>query len=176
MATTRGCQPEVWQRHIEDCATPQVATLGAKRAEAYFAIPFYISDENRKCKMIYLRMAKLLARVSTGLESFDRVIDGLRTGDNVVWQVDKIEDYLFFVSHYVRRALSENKRVVYMRFAQHKPLVEANDKVAVYQLDASSGFESFSTQVYNIATRKERAFITSLILSRTSCRHGPPTS
>ena len=99
-------------------------------------------------------MAKLLARVSTGLESFDRVIDGLRTGDNVVWQVDKIEDYLFFVSHYVRRALSENKRVVYMRFAQHKPLVEANDKVAVYQLDASSGFESFSTQVYNIATQE----------------------
>jgi hypothetical protein len=99
-------------------------------------------------------MAKLLARVSTGLESFDRVIDGLRTGDNVVWQVDKIEDYLFFVTHYVRRALLENKRVVYMRFAQHKPLVEANDKVAVYQLDASSGFESFSTQVYNIATKE----------------------
>ena len=41
-----------------------------------------------------------------------------------------------------------------MRFAQHKPLVEANDKVTVYQLDASSGFESFSTQVYNIATQE----------------------
>ncbi len=34
MPTTRGCQPEVWQRHIEDCATPQVAVLGAKSPSA----------------------------------------------------------------------------------------------------------------------------------------------
>lgn len=29
-------------------------------------------------------------RVSTGLKGFDRAIDHLRLGDNVVWQVDSI--------------------------------------------------------------------------------------
>jgi hypothetical protein len=99
-------------------------------------------------------MAKKLSRASTGLENFDNVIDGLRIGDNVVWQVDNIEDYLCFVSPFVERALLEKKRVVYMRFAQHEPLLEKDDRVTVYELDAHSGFETFSTQVYSIATRE----------------------
>ncbi len=49
-----------------------------------------------------------------GAESFDSVIDGLRIGDNVVWQVDYIADYRSFVTPFVQRALSENRRVVYL--------------------------------------------------------------
>lgn len=32
-------------------------------------------------------------KVSTGLKGFDQVIDNLRPGDNVVWQVDSASDY-----------------------------------------------------------------------------------
>ncbi len=39
-----------------------------------------------------------------------------------------------------------------MRFADHDPLLEPSDHVKVYSLDARTGFESFTTQVYNIAT------------------------
>ena len=31
-------------------------------------------------------------RASTGIKGFDQMIDMLRMGDNVVWQVDSIED------------------------------------------------------------------------------------
>ena len=31
--------------------------------------------------------------VSTGWDSLDQIIDQLRRGDNVVWQVDNIDDY-----------------------------------------------------------------------------------
>ena len=34
---------------------------------------------------------------STGLPGLDEVLNGLRLGDNVVWQVDEIEDYRHFV-------------------------------------------------------------------------------
>jgi len=104
-------------------------------------------------------MAKIPAQVSTGLESFDHVIDGLRIGDNVVWQVDYIADYRSFVTPFVQRALSENRKVVYLSFAQHEPLLEEDERITVYRLDAQSGFESFSSEVYNIATREgEGAF------------------
>jgi KaiC/GvpD/RAD55 family RecA-like ATPase len=99
-------------------------------------------------------MAKIPARVSTGLESFDSVIDGLRTGDNVVWQVDYIADYRFFVTPFVQQALSEDRKVVYLCFAQHEPLLDGDERITVYHLDAQSGFESFSSEVYNIATRE----------------------
>lgn len=99
-------------------------------------------------------MGKLVGRVSTGLESFDQIIDGLRTGDNVVWQVDSIDDYLFFVGPFVARAVAEHRRIVYIRFAGHKPLIENNPAVVTYELDAYSGFESFTTQVYTIVTKE----------------------
>jgi hypothetical protein len=38
---------------------------------------------------------------STGLASLDRVVEGLRPGDNVVWQVDSVEDYVPFVRPFV---------------------------------------------------------------------------
>jgi len=89
---------------------------------------------------------------STGLTGLDEVLNGLRLGDNVVWQVDEIDDYRHFVLPFVHNAIAEGRRVVYMRFADHDPLLEPSDHVKVYSLDARTGFESFTTQVYNIAT------------------------
>jgi hypothetical protein len=95
-----------------------------------------------------------LDRVSTGLKGLDEIVDNLRVGDNVVWRVDDIEEYAYFVQSYVNRALKDNRRVVYMRFAQHKPLVKQHANIRVYNLDAGSGFESFSTDVHTIITNE----------------------
>lgn len=92
-------------------------------------------------------------RTTTGIENFDAIIDGLRMGDNVVWQVDDIEDYGYFAGRFVRRALQEHRRVVYFRFAQHRLLVE-QEGVTVYELDAKSGFEAFSAQIHAVATQE----------------------
>lgn len=98
---------------------------------------------------------KSIVFASTGLNGLDEVLDGLRIGDNVVWQVDKIEDYLHYVNPYVEKALKDGKKIVYVRFADHKELVvkEAGN-ITTYNLDAHSGFEAFTTQVYNIATQE----------------------
>jgi hypothetical protein len=93
---------------------------------------------------------------STGLDALDEIMDGLRLGDNVVWQVDDAEDYYHFASLYAKRAIQDGKKLVYMRFAQHKPLLKRNEKVRIYELDARSGFESFSTEIHNIITREGR--------------------
>ena len=92
----------------------------------------------------------LYQRVSTGMNGLDEILNYLQMGDNVVLQVDTIEDYKKFVDPYVKNALYQNRRLVYMRFANHPPLVEPNKKIKVYKLNANKGFESFSTQVHNI--------------------------
>ena len=95
-------------------------------------------------------------RRSSGLTGLDETLNQLRIGDNVVWQVDNIEDFKIFVTPFVRQTLRKGQKLVYMRFAEHEPLVEDQIGVVKYQLDATSGFETFSTQVHDIISREGR--------------------
>jgi hypothetical protein len=96
----------------------------------------------------------MAAWASTGFKGLDETLCDLKKGDNVVWQVDSIEDYSHFVTPYINKALDDKRNIVYMRFAQHRPLIENQPGVAVYQLDAKGGFESFSTQVHTIISQE----------------------
>ena len=96
------------------------------------------------------------ARVSTGMNGLDEILNFLQMGDNVVFQVDDMDDYKKFVDPYVKKALECHHRLVYMRFANHPPLLEANKQIKVYKLNANKGFESFSTQVHNIVRDEGR--------------------
>ncbi|AMV71466.1 PEP/pyruvate-binding domain-containing protein [Desulfuromonas carbonis] len=95
-------------------------------------------------------------RITTGFPALDEILDGLRIGDNVVWKVDTIEDYRYFVAPFVRHALNAGTRVVYLRFGQHPPLIEPDPAVTVYQLDARLGFDTFATRIYDIVTAEGR--------------------
>ncbi|MCE5272365.1 PEP/pyruvate-binding domain-containing protein [bacterium] len=87
-------------------------------------------------------------RLSTGLDGLDRVLDWLRPGDNVVWSVDDLEHYQGFVRPFARLAARQGRRLVYMRFARHAPLVECAART--YELDANRGFESFTGRIHEI--------------------------
>jgi len=90
----------------------------------------------------------------TGLDGLDAVLNGLLIGDNIVWQVDDVSDYKKFVLPFVKRALQDHKKVVYIRFAEHSPLLDDDEKIIIHKIDPNSGFESFSTQIHNIATKE----------------------
>ncbi|HPU30476.1 MAG TPA: PEP/pyruvate-binding domain-containing protein [Syntrophorhabdaceae bacterium] len=92
--------------------------------------------------------------ISTGIKGLDAVLNKLRIGDNVVWQVENIDDYSHYVIPFVQKRIEEGKRVVYLRFAEHKPILNQSDKIKIYQLDANSGFEAFTTQAYNIVSQE----------------------
>ncbi len=91
-------------------------------------------------------------RVSTGLKGFDEVIDHLRLGDNVVWQVNSVEDYKKLVDPFVAQARLDKRRLVYIRFGNHEQLLEEDQDVKIYSIDSSKGFESFATEVHNLIT------------------------
>lgn len=98
-------------------------------------------------------------KVSTGHRGFDEVIDRLRLGDNVVWQVDSPQDYQRMVSPYVEQAIRDQRQLIYVRFGSHEPLLPAHPAVQVHLLDASKGFESFATEVHHLVkTAGKKAF------------------
>jgi len=96
----------------------------------------------------------MTAWASTGIEGLDEILCDLKKGDNVVWQADSVEDYQHFVIPYITTALQDKRNVVYMRFAQHPPLIENQPNITVYRLDAGSGFESFSKQIHTIISEE----------------------
>lgn len=89
-------------------------------------------------------------RVSTGIVGFDRVIDDLRLGDNVVWQVDSVAEYKEVVLPYVQQAVRDGRKLIYIRFGSHDPLLEEDSGAKIYKVDPSVGFELFAMAVHNL--------------------------
>lgn len=93
-------------------------------------------------------------KASTGLTGFDHAIDMLRLGDNVVWQVQSIEEYMQVVRPFIDKSKKDGRRLVYFRFGSHKPLMKKNEPSIIYKIDASEGFESFATKIHNIIEKE----------------------
>jgi len=100
------------------------------------------------------KKASMPKACSTGLNGLDHVIDMLRFGDNVVWQVNSIEDYLKVARPYIEQSKRDGRRLVYFRFGNHQPIMDDNEPSVVYRLDASDGFESFATRVHELIEKE----------------------
>ncbi|MBN1889402.1 MAG: PEP/pyruvate-binding domain-containing protein [Thermoflexales bacterium] len=94
--------------------------------------------------------------IRSGLEALDEVVQGIRLGDNVVWQVDQLEDYGRFVRPFVEQAVAERRRLVYVRFAPHPPVLEARNGLDWVELDPRPGFDYFTRQVHQTIERYGR--------------------
>jgi len=93
-------------------------------------------------------MPQIDTELSTGLAGLDRLLTGLIPGDNVVWQVASLEDYLPFVRPYCNTALARGKRLTYFRFAKHPPLVPVGSGAEVHELKPEAGFEAFVSEIH----------------------------
>jgi hypothetical protein len=98
-------------------------------------------------------------RIQSGMDGFDQVVDSVRIGDNVVWQLIDMEDYRHFAVPFARKAMEEGRNVLYMRFAMHPHILEPQPGLKIVELDPESGFESFTVQVHEVISREgEGAF------------------
>lgn len=99
------------------------------------------------------------SRVYSGIPALDEVLQGIRLGDNVVWQVDCLDDYLHFVRPFAEQAIADGRRLVYLRFAEHEPVLQPREGIETITLDPAPGFDSFSGEVHNIiADRGKEVF------------------
>jgi len=93
--------------------------------------------------------------VPSGIDGLDEVLDSIRLGDNVVWQVSSLDEFLPIANAFVARSVADGRNVIYLRFASHKRLI-ARDTPGVTEidLDPNKGFETFTMQVHDIITRE----------------------
>ncbi len=93
-------------------------------------------------------------RIHSGLVGLDQVVDSIRLGDNVVWQLIDMEDYRYFAVPFAQKAIEEGRSTIYMRFANHPPVLEPQDGLKIIELDPDTGFENFTLQVHEVITRE----------------------
>ncbi len=86
--------------------------------------------------------------ISSGLAQLDDLLQGLRPGDNVVWQIDRMDEYVHFAGLFAAQAVLIGAVCVYFRFAPHPPVVMSNKNVSIIQIDPSPGFDYFSGKVH----------------------------
>lgn len=94
----------------------------------------------------------LYHHISTGHQGIDSIVDRLRLGDNVVWQTDSITEFAEVSKYFVTKAQNDGRKIVYFRFANHEPLFDDASNLTSYQLDPSTGFESFAAAIYRIVS------------------------
>ena len=63
-------------------------------------------------------------RIKSGIPQLDETLDNIRLGDNVVWQVSNLDEFLYFVKPFVKQAQEDNKNLIYINFGQHEPLID----------------------------------------------------
>ncbi len=88
--------------------------------------------------------------VRSGLASLDEVVQGLRYGDNVVWQVDHLEEYKYFAEPFASQAIADGRKCIYLRFAPHTEILKARPGLTIIELDPEVGFDTFSREVNKI--------------------------
>jgi hypothetical protein len=88
--------------------------------------------------------------LSTGLPELDRVLKGVLPGDNIVWQVDAIGDYMAIVAPFCQAGLESGRKVIYFRFASHPPVVGRDSGAEVHELDPAGGFETFIARIHAV--------------------------
>ena len=89
-------------------------------------------------------------RVLSGIPELDKVLDNIRFGDNLVWQVSSLEDFQLFLKPYVNQAVNDGRHVVYVRFASHFPLLQPQKGVKIVPVELSHRFENFTIEIHNI--------------------------
>jgi len=106
-------------------------------------------------------------QVTSGMPELDSIVQALRLGDNVVFQVQRLSDYQFFAKPFAERAIRESRQCVYLRFAPQQPILEHIEGLEVIEMDPGQGFDSFSREVHQLVEEKgKRTFYVLDNLSR----------
>ena len=86
-------------------------------------------------------------KFSTGIKALDNLLQNLQDGDNVVFKVDRLEDFIPFVHRFALQAYKDKKKLVYFRYAQHEKLIPKEVEAEIIRLNPKKGFESFISEI-----------------------------
>ncbi len=95
-------------------------------------------------------------RIQSGIPGMDELLNYIRMGDNVVWSVSDLEDFKFFALPFAEQAIRDGRNLIYMRFAEHEPILTPRPGLKIFEFDPDKGFEAFTVDIYNRITEEGR--------------------
>ncbi len=93
-------------------------------------------------------------KIKSGFPGMDEFLNYIRMGDNVVWSVSDLEDFRFFAVPFAEQAIRDGRNLIYMRFAEHEPLLTPRPGLKICEFDPDKGFEAFTVDIYNRITEE----------------------
>jgi hypothetical protein len=93
---------------------------------------------------------------STGIPELDKLLHNVRPGDNIVFQIDDIDDYIPFVHEFCYENNKQERDLIYFRFANHQPLIPENINAEIFILHPEQGFEHFIDEIFTIIEKYGR--------------------
>ncbi len=91
-----------------------------------------------------------LPKYSTGIKALDTLLTNLQDGDNIVFKVDNLDDFIPFVHQFSRQANKDHKKLIYFRYAQHEELVPNDVEIERIHLNPKKGFENFISEIIEV--------------------------
>ena len=95
-------------------------------------------------------------KILSGFSQMDQILDYIRLGDNVVWQITELDEFRMFAEPFARQAVADGRNVIYIRFAQHEPVLKDLSGIQVREFDPDEGFEAFTVAIHEEITRQGR--------------------
>ena len=98
----------------------------------------------------------------TGHSGLDELIFGLRTHDQVVWQIEVLSDYQMLCQKLAARAIAEQKHVTYVHFKNLTSLFTPDQRtnaLTIHEIDTSEGFEQSARAICSLIERNGSASI-----------------
>jgi len=89
-------------------------------------------------------------KLTTGLNGLDRVFTKMLPGDNLVWEVENIDNYISFAIPFYEGACKTGRRLIYFRFASHPPLLEHGEHLDIHILNPRNGFQQFIARIHSV--------------------------
>ena len=86
----------------------------------------------------------------------DETLQYIRLGDNVVWQVPSLDEFRVVAERFVEQAISDGRNLIYVRFAEHEPILTPREGLKIEKVELSHRFEDFTVNIHNLIEREGR--------------------
>ena len=93
-------------------------------------------------------------KTRSGIPAMDDALHFIRLGDNVVWQVSSLEEFRAVAVPFAEQAVRDGRNLLYIRFAEHEPILPEMEGLRIVHVPLSHRFETFTVEIHNIIEKE----------------------
>ncbi|MBO5076228.1 MAG: phosphoenolpyruvate synthase [Clostridia bacterium] len=93
-------------------------------------------------------------KTCSGIPDMDEALQYIRLGDNVVWHVPSLDEFRYVARKFAQQAINDRRNLIYVRFAEHAPILEPQEGLKIEHVELSHRFETFTVNIHNLIERE----------------------